>query len=384
MEEARLKLARRFEQQQAFAAGYSPLYAKLFGTVATWLSAEGAESDPLASWLLDVAKDRSTLDVTLLLAAGLHRDVLAADSQAAELAGYYPTAGGDLSPEEAGFEEVLRAAIMARSDTLVRTIRNGKVQTNETGRGLCWLLPSILLGWPEIHLVDLGASAGLNLLADLRSYHLVDAGGESGDTTIGHGEKTQFITRCRDQTDLIDRLRDGRLPVVESRTGCDASPFVLKTKDDELSLMSFIWGDQSDRMDRLCEGIEAFRVAQESSAPVRVYPCNLPSKLGFFLESLLPNDSSIPVVIYNTYITAYLPDNGKKISAEIDRWASQQGRPVLWLQWEPTRDGRNPPMEGWIAWTADRWRAGNRQWRHLGWVHPHGDEALFDGEWFFD
>ena len=384
MEEARLKLARRFEQQQAFAAGYSPLYAQLFGAVAKWLSAEGAESDPLASWLLDVAKDRSTLDVTLLLAAGLHRDVLAAESQAAELARYYPTAGGDLAPEEAGFEAALREAIVARSDTLAMTIRNGKVQTNETGRGLCWLLPSMLLGWPEIHLVDLGASAGLNLLADLRSYHLVDVGGKSGDTTIGHGDETQFITRCRDETGLIDRLIDGRLPVIASRTGCDVSPFVLENRDDELSLMSFIWGDQSGRMDRLCEGIEAYRTAQESSAPVRIYPFNLTSELGFFLTSRLPDDSSVPVVIFNTYITAYLPDKGKKISAEIERWASEQGRPVLWLRWEPARDGRSPPVEGWIAWTAERWQTGTHQQRNLGWVHPHGGEALFDGEWFFD
>lgn len=379
----RHRLMEMFERQQAFAAGYSPLYSRLFGAIASWLSAEGAENDPLVSWLFEAAGDRSILDVTLLLAAGLHRDVLAGESEVTELANYYPTAGGNLPPEAAGFEKTLRAAILGRSGTLARIIRKGKVQTNETARGLCWLLPSMLIGWQRVHLVDLGASAGLNLLADLRSFHLVDTGDENRHIDLGQGERPQFITRCHHEADLFDRFRDSSIPAIESRTGCDASPFLLETEDDEISLMSFIWGDQVDRMDRLCEGIEAYRVAQESNAPVRLYRCNLPQELGRFLDGCLPADSSIPVVIYNTYITAYLPDKGMRIADEMGRWASQQARSVLWFQWEPARDGQRSPFEDWIAWTADLWQDGNHRQSHLGWVHPHGGEALFEGEWKF-
>ena len=66
-------------------------------------------------------------------------------------------------------------AILARREPLAAFIRSANVQTNETGRGLAWLLPVACLGWPAVHLVELGASAGLNLVAERRGYRLMDA-----------------------------------------------------------------------------------------------------------------------------------------------------------------------------------------------------------------
>ncbi|MGB3716435.1 MAG: DUF2332 family protein [Candidatus Promineifilaceae bacterium] len=381
MDQYHSDLAEMFERQQAFTAGYSPLYSRLFGVIASWLSAEEAEDDPLVIWLLKTARGRGTLDVTLLLAAGLHRDVLAGEDPVAELARYYPTAGGDLSPVAPGFERTLQETILARSESLAGFIRRANVQTNETGRGLCWLLPSILVGWPSVHLVDLGASAGLNLVADLRSFRLVDGEDEEVFIDIGHGMTVQSVTSCGNASGLFERLENRRLPVIESRTGCDAAPFKLVTKDDEIALKSFIWGDQPERMDRLCEGIDAYRQAQDSAAPVSVYRCDLPQDLSRFLESCLPAHPSIPVVIYNTYMTTYLADKGRSFVNEIGHWASQLKNPVLWLQWEPARDWRRPPVEGWIAWTADLWQEESYQRWRLGWVHPHGSDALFEGDW---
>jgi hypothetical protein len=369
-----------FERQQAFAAGYSPLYSRLFGVIASWLCAEEAEDDPLVIWLLEAARGRGTLDVTLLLAAGLHRDVLAGEDPVAELARYYPTAGGDLPPEDSGFERTLRETILTRSESLAAFIRRVNVQNNETGRGLCWVLPSMLLGWPRVHLVDLGASAGLNLVADLRSFRLFDSDAEDAYIDIGHGVTTQLVTICANVSGLFERLKNRRLPVIESRTGCDAAPFKLVTKDDEITLKSFIWGDQIERMDRLCEGIDAYRQAQDSAATINVYRCDLPQDLGRFFESCLPAHPSIPVVIYNTYMTTYLTDKGASFLNEIGRWASRRENPVLWLQWEPDRDGRISPVEGWIAWTADLWQEGSHQHWQLGWVHPHGGSAVFEGD----
>jgi hypothetical protein len=377
----RSRLAEMFERQQDFSAGYSPLYSRLFGVIASWMSAEEAADDPLVVWLLETARGRETFDVTLLLAAGLHRDVLAGEDSAAELGWYYPTVGGDLPPEAPGFERTLRETIIARSESLASFIRRANVQTNETGRGLCWVLPSMLVGWPAVHLVDLGASAGLNLVADLRSFRLIDRGAEDVFIDIGHGVTAQPVTIRGNDSGLFERLKKQRLPVIESRTGCDAAPFLIETKDDEITLKSFIWGDQVERMDRLCEGIEAYRQAQVSAAPVRVCHCDLPQDLGRFLESCLPADPSIPVVIYNTYMTAYLADKGGSFVNEIGRWASRLVNRVLWLQWEPAWDGRIPPVEGWIAWTADLWQDESHQRWQLGWVHPHGGSAVFEGDW---
>jgi hypothetical protein len=152
----------------------------------------------------------------------------------------------------------------------------------------------------------------------------------------------------------------------------------LEDPADELALKSFIWGDQVGRMKRLQEGIEAYRKVQQSPAPVNVFKCDLPDGLGRFLSMTAPLDSPSPVVIYNTYMTPYLRDKGSSLFQEIDHWAARQTRPVLWLQWEPARDGREAPVKDWIVWTADRWQSGSHRHRDIGWVHPHGGEAVFD------
>ena len=171
-----LRLSRRFRRQQAFAAGYAPLSSRVFGLVADWLE-RGADRDQVAAWLLAAGRGRASFDVPLLLLAGLHRAVLGTEVATAELARYYPSAGGTLDPSGPGLATALRSAILALRPQLAAFLREATVQTNEVARGLCWLLPACLPGWPALHLVELGASAGLNLVADWRAFRLVDAAG---------------------------------------------------------------------------------------------------------------------------------------------------------------------------------------------------------------
>ena len=139
----RAELARQFRNQSRFADGYSPLYASLFAIVAGWLA--GDEPDPLVEWLLDAAADRPPFDVTLLLVAALHREVLA--GQAPDLAAYYATVPDSFSSEPVPrpiavtLPLAIKETILARSEPLAEFIRTANVQTNETGRGLVWLLP---------------------------------------------------------------------------------------------------------------------------------------------------------------------------------------------------------------------------------------------------
>ncbi|MFQ5436798.1 MAG: DUF2332 family protein, partial [Anaerolineae bacterium] len=81
-------------------------------------------------------------------------------------------------------------AIWARRAALAPFLQTATVQTNETGRGLAWLLPLLYTGWEGAHLVDLGASAGLNLAADGRHYQLV--AGDKTVLTMGTGQPVQF------------------------------------------------------------------------------------------------------------------------------------------------------------------------------------------------
>lgn len=379
------RLARRFRLQEEFATGYSPLYARLFGIVAGWLESPGAGDDPLVNWLLEASAGRASLDVTLLLPAGLHRDVLAWSAGAAvhsidQLAQYFLTAGGDRTPEEPGLDNALRKAIMTRQAPLREVVRAGVVQTNETGRGLCWLLPLLATRWKAVHLVDLGASAGLNLVADYRAYRLVDDELSQPLIDAGRGRPPQFLVRCRGEMAFLGSLESSEPPAVASRTGCDLAPFRLKSQADELTLMSFVWGDQADRMKRLREGIAALREVERKEGGLDLYAADLPEDLGTFLRDRVTFDDGRPVVVYNTYMTMYLSDKGASLWDRVAAWATGHKQPVLWLQWEPERDDRDAPDLGWGAWTADVWQGGDHRRWHLGWTHPHGTHVLLTPE----
>lgn len=371
----RSRLADRFRKQQQFAEGYSPLYAALFGVVGDWL----ADDEEVAAWLVEAAQPRQPLDVTLLLAASIHREVLR--GTAAALAPYFSTIHqAPLSPDTE-FPAVLRATILAHRDRLAGFIQRANVQTNETGRGTVWLLPVACLGWPAVHLVELGASAGLNLVAERRGYSLIDA-----------ADPTRTLLRLGDGSPQFTLLAQGEAglpsvatsPVILSRIGGDVFPFHLHTADDDLTLASFVWGDQPQRMERLREGMAALRVVASSAAPVRLRPLRLPDELPGFLAGAFPSPPDAPVVIFNTTVALYLPDKGDSLRGLIDAWATAQAVPVLWLQWEPDREAQEPPGREWLVWTADYWpnagRFAARRFR-LGWVHPHGTALQWGPDW---
>jgi hypothetical protein len=122
MPDQRSQLSRRFRKQAGFAAGYSPLYALLFGLVAEWL--EDDRPDRLVDWLLEVSAERADIDVSLLLLAGIHREVLRRSPETLELARFFPTAGG-VVPDAitTGLRDSLRQAILSHRETLEPFIR---------------------------------------------------------------------------------------------------------------------------------------------------------------------------------------------------------------------------------------------------------------------
>ena len=402
MKERRAQLIHRFRQQQQFSLDYSPLYAAIFGTVADWLM--HVPDGPVAKWLLEATKDRPAFDVTNLLLAGLHREILSSShpqmrteaNEVAALAVYYPTVGGNASPEflfsdntadlpraTPAFVSALDEAILTRQQAVQIFIQTYTVQTNETGRGISWLLPACLAHaekgalWDGIHLIDLGASAGLNLVAEQRLFQFSGADDNARLMTLGYGQPAQFAIRVEGNTG-IQMATDYRPPLILSRTGCDLHPFSLETAVDELTLASFIWADQVERLQRLREGIVAFHEVNRSDVPVRLNALNLPDELPAFLEQQIGGHNE-PVLLYNTYIKMYLRDNGAMIRKHIANWAVTQNRPVVWIQWEPqqfvTVQGDQEPHLGWLAWTADLWHGEKHEQYHLGWVHPHGHQV---------
>lgn len=383
MHNLRDRLLATFLDQHRFSLNYSALYATFFLTVAGWLVED--EKEPVGEWLAHAAHGRQPLDVSLLLAAGLHRDVLLGEPDLTSLSRYYPSAGGNLPAGwasdrgwhiEQGYERSLRQAILQRREPLQAFIQNKQVQTNETGRGIAWLLPATLAGWTRFHLVDFGASAGLNLTADRRSYQFFAAGVRQPYLTLGHGAPVQFQVRSPGGFNLP--AARWTAPEILGRLGCDAKPFILRTPHDEATLAAFIWPDQTARLQRLHEGIAAFHQVNKSRTPVQLHTVDLPGGLPHFLEKFVSDDSEA-VICYNTYIRMYLPDRGVALRRCMHRWARGASRPVVWIQWEPPSCLKGQygqaPDDGWLAWTIDLWHRGEHNQWHVAWVHPHGQRV---------
>ena len=373
-EEQHHRLQRRFRKQQTFTEGYSPLYSRMLGLLADWLSA--GQGDELSRWLLAVAARRASFDVPLLLLAGLHREVLAGNPQVQALARFFPSVGGSHVADSEDLGDSLRQAVLALRTELAAFVAVATVQTNETGRGLCWLLPTLYPGWPAMHLVELGASAGLNLAADLRHYRLLGGADENDrgrDVTtlleLGRGQPEQFVVVGEGE---FQPPRSNSTPLILSRQGCDLAPLALDSERDEQTLTAFVWADQLQRLALLRQGLAALRRVNQPHTPVRVHQANLPDDLAPLLSERVSPLDDAPIVLYNTYITTYLHDKGASLRPQLAAWAERHPQPVLWLQWETLWQGPQPPHFGWLGWTADVWIKGRHRCWHLACVHPHG------------
>jgi hypothetical protein len=133
-------------------------------------------------------------------------------------------------------------------------VREQTVQTNEVQRTWmllpCFLRAAQLLDVDELDVVELGPSAGLNLVWD--GYRYSYQAGEWGpaDTALRlTGEE-----RSRIPTALLDvNVRVGR------RVGIDLAPIDVTTDEGARLVQCFVWAGQDERFDRLTRAIEVVR-----------------------------------------------------------------------------------------------------------------------------
>ena len=207
-------------RQASFARGYSQLSSAILECLQASFDAgevvEGAQSRLGRRFMAFVSARGwdNDLEPVLKLAATLHSHVLRGDPRVAGLAPYYATVTPEpTSPDDPAFAgEFLTALDLLGGEMLVEAGR-WVIQTNETARGVLWLLPAALLQIEAAYLVELGASAGLNLLADLRRYDLRWDDGSA--LRIGHGDTPQFEVACEGPPAAP---RDRRLPARRSRS----------------------------------------------------------------------------------------------------------------------------------------------------------------------
>jgi hypothetical protein len=174
--------------------------------------------------------------LALRLAGALHALVLSGEAPA--LASFYPPAP---CPGLDDLADACAGAIRAQ-DAFVTEFIGKPPQTNEVGRSGV-LYPGLVVvaretGLP-LALYEIGASAGLNLLADRFGY---DLGGTSRGAA---GSPVQL------RPGWEGAGPSGPDPAIKARHGCDLSPVDIRDEGERLRLRSYVWADQSERLARL-------------------------------------------------------------------------------------------------------------------------------------
>ena len=208
----------------------------------------------------------------LILLAAVHFLLLSGVEH--PLAAYYDTVatvrGGagrtpvdpDPTPSFVDFCQVHRAAV----EELVAT---RTTQTNEVGRctallpGLCHVAAHYGSEVP-LSLLDLGTSAGLNLLFDDYGYTYRSAADGTTRAAGTPGSAVALECEARDDLDLLPNLV---LPSMAERVGLDLSPVDPRSDDDALWLQACQWPDNPARFGRLRAALATVRA---SSHPPRL------------------------------------------------------------------------------------------------------------------
>ncbi len=206
----------------------------------------------------------------------------------------------------------------SRQEDVMALLAVRHIQTNECGRsavigpGLTWVASR--LNGPYC-LVDVGASAGLNLLCD---HFRIDYG-PYGTTGPLDAEVQISCHVVGGRPPIADRL-----PSLASRIGIDRSPINLANPDDARWLLACVWPD-TNRLERTAAAI---RLAQAN--PPEVVQGDATAALPDVLDALPAHTTAIVVT---TWAFAYLSvEDRVTFVRQLDE--ASHLRPIAWLSAE--------------------------------------------------
>lgn len=265
---------------------------------------------------LDLRPGRDAMPLRII--GAVHREVLA--GRAPTLAAHFPSVGGTPGSTLAkDYLEVLESRREAIIDGLGRT-----VQTNEVGRttmlvtGMAHFAREF--GLDNVHLREVGASCGLNLLVDKFFFSL-------GGVTAG---EQQSIVRFEDDAWGDPRVAIDGFPRIVSRAGCDVAPLDAHDPESRLTLLSFVWPDQEQRFVRLRGALDiavadpAYRQPEAADAAVWIN-----RQLGDIA-------TDEPVVVFHSIVWQYFSQETKdNFRAALREHVARRSAPTAWLRMEP-------------------------------------------------
>jgi len=336
-----------FERQATYCAAHgSPFTARLLRSALQALQRGEPVLQPLALWSGDPVADA----LPLRLAGALHALVLS--SRADALANHYPE--GDGAADDAALWHAAVDALRAHPGVLSDYLALPP-QTNEVGRSAVlfggFTTIAARTGLP-LRLLELGASAGLNLNWDRYRYRLGDThAGEPGSPLLlepsWHGAPPPVV--------------DVR---VASRMGCDLAPVDISAASQRLRLRSYVWADQRARLARLDAAL---------AVAGRQRPEVVRAGADDWLERQLAQPADgMTTVVYHSIFWSYLTAAAKaRIVAAIERAArrADKAAPLAWLRFEFDDPSQLPSLR------LSLWPGPFE--RHLADAQAHGQEVFW-------
>lgn len=315
------------------------------------LSTGIAEDLELAGLLLHAPPEQRQ---PVLLFACVH-DLLLRGREDDGLRAHYPNLHDGPPPTGAPLD-ALRAFCRRHHDELVALLTTRTTQTNEIGR-CSLLLPAFGLLADEVgplsHL-DVGTSAGLNLLLDRYQYRY-EPGGE-----VGGPSPVRLVCGTRGRVPV-----PATMPAVVERRGLDRSPVDVRDPDQARWLEACVWPDQTDRFERLRAAL-----AIAATTPIEIHRGDAVADTA----ALVLASAAHPVVT-NTWVLSYLTGEERlAYLATLDECGRR--RDISWVFAESPQFVPELPVadrnESATVLVLVRWRRGKRHVTHLARCHPHG------------
>lgn len=290
----------------------SPFMGQLLSLLAEHWPADTALGQKFAGFTGDIGPSGHSLP--LRIAGGLHALVLKGSD--ADLAAVYP-------PHAASDDDLLQAVLnaLATHEDFLLDWTDSAPQTNEVRRSAALIAGAHVavshFDLP-IHLSELGASGGLNLMWD---HYALEIEGER----FGPNVPAVLFT-----PEWEGAMPPSASPVIAERAGVDLNPLDPTLGDHLLRLTAYLWPDQPERlsMTRAAASIVTTRPAQ-----------------GDAIDWLAPRLASAPQghlhLIQHTVAWQYFPAEAQARGRALIEAAGAQAtpnRPLAWLSMETDGD----------------------------------------------
>ena len=349
------ELAERFRNlATTTTATRAPLYSRIATAVAD-------DADVLR--LLQAAPE--TQQIPVLLFAGVHHLLL--QGLGPELAAHYPNLAA--GPAVGDPTQLFRAFALDHAAALTALVSTRHTQTNEVGRCAQFVPPFGLLAdeVSELAHVDVGTSAGLNLLLPRYRYDYGDGRTVGGPSTV--------MLPCEQRGDIAVPVPE-RMPTITRSIGLDLMPIDVLDDDQVRWLEACVWPDQADRFARLVAAIDLAR-----ADPPDVRRGDAVHDLAAVVDEAAVHGHP---VVTNSWVLNYLPHDVRvAYVAELDRIGA--GLDLSWVIAEaPAQTPGLPvpttePAEEITVVSLVRWRGGQRTTERLATTHPHGYWLRWEG-----